>query len=124
MRLARQLVPVALLAVAVTGGCGSSDSTQSTGPEYPRAPGGPSAQSCPIDAGGIQGLRVTAVRCGEGQKVAIAWSRDAACSSPPEASRFGCTVRGYRCLGTATERGISVSCARPQRSIAFIARSG
>lgn len=124
MRLAQPLAPIALITALLAAGCGSSDSPESTGAKPSRAPAGASAQSCPLAIAGIDGLRVTGVGCGTGQKIANEWNRDAGCSSPPGASRFGCTVRGYRCLGTASGRGVAVSCARPQRSIAFIAKRG
>jgi hypothetical protein len=33
-------------------------------------------------------------------------------------------VRGYRCIGTATDRGLAVSCSRPGRAVAFTVRRG
>lgn len=129
MRLARLLVPT-IVAAAVLVGCGSSDESSygdRPGDDRGDAPSGPpgaSAQSCPGDAAGIAELRVTGVGCAAGEEVAAGWTGDASCASPPDASRFACTVRGYRCLGAATDRGIAVSCARPNRSIAFLAKRG
>jgi hypothetical protein len=107
-----------------TAGCGSSDSGDggSTEPQAREAPqeGGPAgikAKSCPADFP----LSATAVGCAEAHAVAAEWSDTPACRTPPDASRFACTVDGFRCLGAAVGRGIAVSCAMPQRSISFVA---
>ncbi|MBW8059694.1 MAG: hypothetical protein FVQ78_05040 [Solirubrobacterales bacterium] len=136
MRFARPL-PIIALAAALAAGCGSSSSEQSgneqsqaattqppTARTAPTAPAGASAQSCSAGVAGVGELRVAGVACKTGRLVTAGWSGDASCASPAAASRFGCTVRGYRCLGAATERGIAVSCARPNRSISFIAKRG
>ncbi|MBA3866141.1 MAG: hypothetical protein H0X42_07330 [Solirubrobacterales bacterium] len=131
MRLATPLA-IAVLAAALLAGCGSSSSspagstaTGSTGSKSaPSTPAGASAQACAIDATGVTGLRVTAVSCGQGQKTAIAWQRDAACSPATGGSEAGCTVGAYRCIATTTDRGYSVSCAEPGRSVAFTAKRG
>jgi hypothetical protein len=125
MRLAAPLLILAL-AAALLGGCGGSSGETSSGPE-PRAgtstaPAGASARSCALDAGGIEGLRVTKVSCGEGQRVAIAWRRASGCA--PHGSRSGCSVKSYRCAATASDRGWSVSCAKPGKSVAFTVRRG
>ncbi len=137
MGLSRSLVPVAVLATAVLAGCGSGEpgqtqattqaqsttETQSTTGEPAAAgPAGAAARSCGGGETGLEDLRVTGVDCSTGQSVAAAWKRRARCASPAAGSRFACSVRGYRCLGAATERGVAVSCARPDRSIAFVAR--
>ena len=44
------------------------------------------------------------------------------CRPPDGASRWGCSVGSYRCQGVVTDRGWSVSCAKPGRSIAFRVR--
>ncbi|HVO52984.1 MAG TPA: hypothetical protein VMT37_01075 [Solirubrobacterales bacterium] len=134
----RSAVPIAIvcLAAALLAGCGGSGggktsggatestagaaATESTGGAS--APAGASAQACPIDADGTIGLRVTAVSCGEGQKVVLAWGRGSNCTPAPGASQTGCNVRGYRCIATATDRGFSVDCSRPGRSVAFTAK--
>lgn len=125
MRLARSPAPLLLLTAALLAGCGS-DSTEGTRSEptpttEATGPAGASARSC---AGGaeIADLRVTGTGCDTAQAVATGWTGKADCATPREASRLSCTVRDYRCLGTATDRGIAVSCARPQRSIAFVAK--
>ncbi len=128
MRFAAPLA-IAALAATLVAGCGSSSegsdeagSTAAPKANGAGAPAGASAHACAIDAGGASGLRVTAVSCGKGQKTVIAWQREASCKPPAGGSRAGCTVAGYRCIATATDRGLAVSCARPGHSIAFTAR--
>lgn len=128
MRFAAPLTIVAL-AAALLAGCGSSSdgsdgagSTAAPKAGGSSAPAGASAHACAIDAGGASGLRVTAVSCGKGQKTAIAWQRDASCKPATGGSQAGCTVAGYRCIATATDRGLAVSCARPGHAIAFTAK--
>lgn len=130
MRLAASLAIVAL-AAALLAGCGSSSdgsdgagSTAAPTAGEPGTPAGASARACAIGAGGASGLRVTAVSCGKGEEAVIAWRRDATCRPSAGGSRAGCTVAGYRCIATATDRGLAVSCARPGRSIAFTAKRG
>lgn len=133
MRLALPLAIVAL-AAAMMVGCGSSsdEGTQtSTGPEAqaPRASGaeapvGAAAKRCDTHAVDAKALRVTAVSCGEGRQVMFGWQQAESCGLIDGASRGSCAVRSYRCLATKTDRGISVSCARPGHSIAFIAKRG
>ncbi len=132
------LLLVVVLAVLLLAGCGSDGSndsaattqgqptTQAQADEEPAtpSPAGASARSCTGGEAGIEGLRVTGIDCGDGQAVAAAWSSQGGCASPADSSRFSCSVRGYRCLGTVAEHGIAVSCARPGRSIAFLARRG
>jgi hypothetical protein len=136
MRLALPSASIAVLATVAALGCGSGDSGpaqtnarsqgstgQQTAAEEPGGgPAGAAAHSCTSGAAYVGGLRVTGVDCGAGQAVAAAWSGNASCASPAGSSRFACSVRGYRCLGAATERGVAVSCARRGRSIAFVAK--
>jgi hypothetical protein len=135
MRLA---VPIAIvcLAAALLAGCGGSSSSETTGAPAESngggqasepssggsAPAGASASACPVDVAGTSKLRVTAISCGAGQKVVLAWRRGSGCALAAGASQAGCSVRGYRCVATATDRGASVSCARPGRSLAFTAK--
>jgi hypothetical protein len=44
------------------------------------------------------------------------------CKRPPGASRWGCSIDSYRCQAVVTDRGWSVSCSRPGRSVAFVVR--
>jgi hypothetical protein len=128
MRLATALA-IAALAAAPLAGCGSSSdgsdgagSTAAPKAGGASAPAGAAAHACAIDAGGASGLRVTAVSCGKAQKTVLAWQKDAVCRPAAGGSEAGCTVAGYRCIATATDRGLTVSCARPGHSIAFTAQ--
>lgn len=123
-----------VLAVLATG-CGSSDDSSSETSNAskepptatattPAAPPGASARSCEGTIAGTAQLRVTGIGCDVGRGVAAMWASKPACSSPADASRFSCPVKGYRCLAAAAERGVSVSCSRPGSSIAFVARRG
>lgn len=120
---------VVIVAVFVAVGCGSSGSSGTGGGHpnataaTPAAPPGASVRPCEEAVAGIGSVRVTGIDCDAGEAVVRVWARKPGCSSPARSSRFSCTVqRGYRCLGAATERGISVSCSRPGSSIAFVAR--
>ena len=53
------------------------------------------------------------------QQVRLAWERNPNCKPPRAASRWGCSVGSYRCQGVVTDRGWSISCSRPGRSLAF-----
>lgn len=124
-------IAIAVLAAALLAGCGSSSdgpdeagSTAAPKASDSSAPAGASAHACAIDADRTSGLRVTGVSCGRGLKTVIAWRRDASCGPAAGGSQAGCTVGGYRCIATATDRGLSVSCSRPGRSIAFTAKRG
>ena len=128
MRFAAPLAIVAL-AAALLAGCGSSSdgsdgagSTAAPKGSGSSAPAGASARACAVDASGASGLRVTAVSCGKGQKTVLAWQRNGSCKPAAGGSQAGCSVSGYRCVATATDRGLAVSCARPGHSIAFTAK--
>jgi hypothetical protein len=56
------------------------------------------------------------------ERVRAQWQRNPDCRPEPGASRWGCSVGAYRCQGVVTDRGWSVSCAKPGRSIAFTIR--
>jgi hypothetical protein len=125
MRLAP--LAIVLLAAALLAGCGSSSEETTQG--APRAgastaPAGASARSCDTYAVDAEGLRVTGVSCGEGRQVMLGWQRAEGCGLIDGASRGSCAVHSYRCLSTRTARAVSVSCARPGRSIAFRAERG
>jgi len=141
MRLAAPLLIVALFA-ALMAGCGSSSdegtqSSEATAPSRggesrgspPRAsgadaPAGASARACDTFAVDTQGLRVTGLSCKQGRQLMFGWQRAEGCGLIDGASRGACSVRSYRCLATETDRGISVSCSQPGRSIAFVAKRG
>jgi hypothetical protein len=52
-------------------------------------------------------------------EVRAEWIESPSCKHPPGASRWGCSVGPYRCQAVVTDRGWSVGCAKPGRSIAF-----
>jgi hypothetical protein len=52
-------------------------------------------------------------------EVRAEWEGSPACAHPQGASRWGCSVGPYRCQAVVTDRGWSVDCAKPGRSIAF-----
>lgn len=129
MRCARHPLSPASIALAfalalsvAASGCGSSDTSDSTAPSSEGAPAGATAKSCSGAIAGTESLRVTGVDCSIGRGVAATWSDHEACVPGGEASRTFCTVGEYRCLGATSDRGVAVSCARPGRSIAFVAR--
>jgi len=136
MGQARHPLSLALLLLALglagplVGGCGSSSSEQSTqgnpgATDKARgstAPPGAAAQACAGTAAKAAELRVTGVRCAAGLGVVTAWSTKNDCRA--DTSRPACTIGGYRCLSATGEHGFAVSCARPGRSISFIARRG
>jgi hypothetical protein len=124
MRLA---VPIAImaLAAALLGGCGgSSGSDSSAAPQRgaATAPAGASAQSCGVRVAGVEELHATGITCGNAKAVLLAWQRSDGCVGSQGISHIACTVRSYRCIATRTDRGLSVSCARPGRSLAFISK--
>jgi hypothetical protein len=119
----RLAAPLALVALsALLAGCGGSspDEPASTA----TAPVGAAAKSCETKAVDAEGLRAAGVSCGQARQVMYGWQQRSSCSAPAGASRVSCTSHSYRCLGARTDRGIAVSCARPGRSIAFIAPRG
>lgn len=119
MRLATSLA-VLVLAASLLAGCGSSSEASSTGTSSPRGHlvGAP-VRNCPLDVGGTRGLHTVGVSCGEAQRVVLAWRRDSSCAAAPGASHSACSVRGYRCIGTVTDRGLAVSCTHRGPSVAF-----
>ena len=135
IRLAAPLAIVALAALLLAG-CGGSSSDEGSTPGGPaqderQAPsgvdggGGPvgaAARSCDTNAVDVEALRATGVSCGQARQVMFGWQQASACDGRPGASRSSCTSRSYRCLATRTDRGVAVSCSRPGRSIAFIAK--
>lgn len=98
MRLLTTLAVLAL-AAALLFGCGGSDGSTTTTPDKA---GEPAATNPTATA-----------------KVRVSWESSPACKHPQGASRWGCTVGSYRCQAVVTDRGWSVDCAKPGRSIAF-----
>jgi hypothetical protein len=98
MRIAVPIVIVAVL--ALLAGCGDSggEATGTTG-------------TAAVDPAGAPARKVRTAFLGEPR-----------CKRPPGASRWGCSVGSYRCQGVVTDRGWSISCSQPGRSVAFMIR--
>ena len=131
--MARRVAPILILAAAVLlAGCGSSeeDATESTqqGPEARGIPGvspenlSPGVEGCRSEIPSNGRLIATGVRCAVARAVASGWNEDPSCAPPGRRSRSACTVEGFRCLSISADRGIAVSCSRPERSVAFIVK--
>lgn len=126
MRLAGH--PIALLlalGALLAGGCGGSADEESTGEGSAHtsgAPAGAAARDCREAPSKTSRLRVSAVDCATGSKVAAAWVREPSCPGPAGASRYSCRIGDWRCFSAAADRGVSVGCSQPGRSIAFLAR--
>jgi hypothetical protein len=125
----RRTAPLAVLALvaALLLGCGGSSSESSTGggaqsPGTSTAPAGATAQPCHSGKADVTGLKATGTTCTEARHLMLGWTHSSACRPPQGASRSSCPALSYRCLATATDRGWSVSCAKPGRAIAFTAR--
>ena len=67
-------------------------------------------------------MRVTGVSCSKGRQIAAGWHSKSGCAPASGESRSACTINGFRCLTAVAGQGLAVTCARPERSIAFIAR--
>jgi hypothetical protein len=123
MRLAAPLATVVLLA-ALLAGCGSngggSSMTTNAAPKAngSSAPAGATARDCK----GEGSPRATGMPCGEARRLQGAWKGVNGCAPGAGASRSSCTIEGYRCLSVVTAKGVSVSCAKPGRSVAFTAQ--
>jgi hypothetical protein len=99
MRLPTTLAFLGLVAALLFGCGGSGDSTTDSWPGVNKGPN---------SAKGTSAARVRA-----------AWAGSPSCKRPKGASRWGCSVAPYRCQAVVTDRGWSVDCAKPGRSIAF-----
>lgn len=130
MRLLAAPFVVAVLTAALLAGCGGGDDSGSEASTQaaPKAkgstaPAGASAKECKGGAGAKVRLRATGVPCSAAIGLVKAWEQGKACPPVSGSSRSSCDVAGgYRCLSVVTDRGISVSCARSGRSIAFTAK--
>lgn len=89
----RRLALFLFVAVLALAGCGDSDEATTTAP----------AESVE-------------------QRVRAEFLANPDCKPAEGASRWGCSVGSYRCQGVVTDRGWSVSCAKPGRSISFRVR--
>jgi hypothetical protein len=98
MRLSTTFVFLSL-AAALLGGCGGSgDSTSTTTHGVDKMSKPPASATTEVRA---------------------EWVESPGCKHPQGASRWGCSVGSYRCQAVVTDRGWSVDCAKPGRSIAF-----
>jgi hypothetical protein len=89
MRLPLALAPI-VIAAALLFGCGGADDSTTAAP---------------------QGAARAEVRA--------EWEESPSCARPQGASRWGCSVGAYRCQAVVVDRGWSVDCAKPGRSLAF-----
>jgi hypothetical protein len=93
MRIPLALAPIALVAMLLVGCDGGDDSTTV-------APQGAAGDAAKADVRGQ-------------------WEESPSCARPQGASRWGCSVGPYRCQAVVVDRGWSVDCAKPGRSLAF-----
>lgn len=93
MRRATTLASLGLVA-AVLFGCGSGGDSTTT----PARAGKPTTSTA---------------------KIRASWEASPDCRRPQGASRWSCSVGSYRCQAVVTDRGWSVDCAKPGRSIGF-----
>jgi hypothetical protein len=126
----RRAAPLAVLAL-VAGlllGCGSSSDSSTDGGAQSHgnasAPAGAMVRHCRTGEAGVTGLTATGTTCAEARHLMLDWTQSSACRPPTGASRSSCSALSYRCLAAASERGWSVSCAKPGRAIAFSVRRG
>lgn len=122
---------LALLAAALLAGCGAGEDSGTTSgeggaatdaPASPGAPPGAEAVLCRPHTSDADELRATGVGCPRARELMFRWQGSERCAPPPGISRSGCTISSYRCQATVADRGISVSCSRPGRSVAFLAQ--
>jgi len=90
----RRLAPILVIAVLALAGCGDS-AEETTAPP-------------PVDGGVI-----TAKELRED------WEGSPDCKRPRGASRWGCSVGQFRCQGVVSDRGWTISCSKPNQSVAF-----
>ena len=136
MRAIASTLLAALLAAVLAAGCGSGGSSETTAPGGPgtettqahqsaaEGPTGVRSRACPHAGEETLLLRVTGVACAKGESVAAQWRSRSGCRPAAGESRSACSVAGFRCLTATAGRGLAVTCARPERSIAFIVRDG
>lgn len=97
-------LPTALaLAGALLLGCGSSGDSSTASPH-----GMPRYDRVPREGMGASAAEMRS-----------SWEAMASCRRPPGASRWSCSMGPWRCQAVVTDRGWSVDCAKPGRSIPF-----
>ncbi len=134
MRTLSRILPPALVIALFVAGCGSGESTETTTPggaetmqahqSGAEGPSGVTARACRNPGKPAVLMRVTGVSCSKGKSIAAGWASHSGCAPPAGVSRSACTVDGFRCLTTVAGHGLAVTCARPERSVAFLAVRG
>jgi hypothetical protein len=117
------LVAAAVLVVGCGGGSGSSGVINPGAPKKataPNAPAGSKVISCKA-GGGTARLRATAIDCGIARKTMQGWAHSHSCALPSGASRASCSLGSFRCQAVRVDRGATVSCARMDGDVSFIA---
>jgi hypothetical protein len=90
----------------------------------PNAPAGSKVAVCETGAAGVEALHASALDCGLARRVVGQWSRNRDCALGAGDSRGSCSLRGFRCQATRTDRGTTVSCARPGGDVSFVMKGG
>jgi hypothetical protein len=129
------IVAAALLVAGCGGGSSSTAPEESSGAHPPRgvhitrdgkkatapnAPAGSKVVACKERRIEVRQLRASAVECGIAQKTMADWVRSHACTLGND-SRSSCSLDGFRCQAVRVGQGASVSCARPDADVAWIA---
>jgi hypothetical protein len=139
MKRSRLLIALGIAAAVLVAGCGGGSS--STAPEEnsgappqgvhtaggggkkataPNAPAGSKVVACKERRLEVRQLRASAVDCGTAQKTMADWVSSHACTLG-NGSRSSCSLDGFRCQAVRVDQGASVSCARPDADVAWIA---
>jgi hypothetical protein len=114
------IIAAALLLAGCGGGSGSSSSGGPKKATAPNAPAGSKVVTCKERRIETHGLRASAVGCGTARKTMRDWVSSHACT-PGTGSRSSCLLDGFRCQAVRVDKGASVSCARPDADVAWIA---
>jgi hypothetical protein len=111
-------------AALLVAGCGGGSESSSSGPPKkataPNAPAGSKVVACQERRLETRQLRASAVDCGTAQKTMRDWVSSHACTLGT-GSRSSCSLDGFRCQAVRVDGGASVSCARPDADVAWIA---
>jgi hypothetical protein len=118
--IALGILAVALLVAGCGGGSGSSSTGAPKKATAPNAPAGSKVVACKERRLETHGLRASAVDCGTARKTMRDWVSSDACTLG-EGSRSSCSLDGFRCQAVRVDQGASVSCARPDADVAWIA---
>lgn len=74
---------------------------------------------CGGSGDGTSGSVSTDGAAAPGREARAGFLAEPSCERPAGASRWGCSIDSYRCQAVVTDRGWSVSCSEPGRSVAF-----